>query len=71
MVTKELEKRALNLNPLDKIHLVEKILESLDQPNPEIEEIWVKEAEERYAAFRRGEIKAIPYETVKKRLKIK
>lgn len=70
MIAKELQKKALNLNPTDKIHLVEMILESLDKPDPVLEKKWVKEAEARYNAYKKGEIKGVSYETVKKRLKI-
>ena len=67
MVTKELKKKALNLKPVDKIHLVETLLESLDKPDPEIEKRWIAESEARYKAYRRGDIKAVSYDTVKKK----
>ena len=44
MPTKEIEKKSLTLNALDKIHLIEKLLSSLDKPDPEIEKAWIKEA---------------------------
>ena len=40
------------------------ILASLDEPDPNIDKSWAKEAEDRLAAYRRGEIKAIPLEQV-------
>jgi hypothetical protein len=43
---------------------VDEILASLDEPDPGIDRLWTKEAEERLAAYRRGEIKAIPLEQV-------
>ena len=64
MTIKEIEKKSLALNALDKIHLVEKLLSSLNKPDPEIEEAWIKEAEERFAAYEKGELKAIPLEKV-------
>ena len=69
MVTKELKKKALHLNPVDKIQLVEIILESLDKHDTEIEKKWIAESETRYKAYKQGKIKAINYETVKKRVK--
>ncbi|MGQ0545232.1 MAG: addiction module protein [Betaproteobacteria bacterium] len=35
-----------------------------DEPKPGIEHLWAKEAEERLAAYRRGEIKAVPLKEV-------
>ena len=66
MPIKEIEKKSLTLNALDKIHLVEKLLSSLDKPDPEIEQAWIKEAEERFAAYEKGELKTIPLEKVLK-----
>jgi hypothetical protein len=43
---------------------VDDILASLDEPDPKIDQLWGKEAEERLAAYRRGEIRAIPLEEV-------
>ena len=40
------------------------ILTSLDEPDPNIDRLWAKEAEERLAAYRRGEIKAVPLQEV-------
>ena len=71
MTIKEIEKKTLVLNALDKIHLVEKLLSSLDKPDPEIEKAWIKEAEERFAAYEKGELKAIPLEKVLKDIKRK
>ncbi|MCP4134592.1 MAG: addiction module protein [bacterium] len=68
MINKDLQGRALQLSALDKIHLVEMILESLDKPDPEIMEKWVDESEKRYQAFKDGKTTSIPYDTVMKRL---
>jgi hypothetical protein len=51
MITKELEMEALSIGPIDKIRLVEMLLESLDKLDPEIEAAWVVESERRYAAY--------------------
>lgn len=67
MTTKELEGKALNLKPIEKIHLIEKMLESLDKPDPKIEKEWIAESEARYTAYKKGKIKAIPLEKIKKK----
>jgi putative addiction module component (TIGR02574 family) len=62
-----LAQKAIELRPIERIQLVEAILYSLDKPNPDIEKSWVSEAEARYEAFKRGEIKATDWEDIKKR----
>ena len=57
MTIKDIEKTTLALNALDKIHLIEKLLSSLDKPDPEIEQAWIKEAEERFATYEKGNSK--------------
>lgn len=55
---KTLIERARALPPADRIALVEDVLDSLDQPDPDIDRQWSREASDRLAAYRRGEIKA-------------
>ena len=69
MISKELQEKALQLDPLDRIRLVEMILESLDKPDPEIEKAWVAESEVRYATYKAGKIKAVSLNGVQKKLK--
>ncbi len=68
MIPKKLEIDSLNLSPIDRLKLIEKLLVSLSEPNPSVEEYWLKESERRFQEFERGEVKAIPYEEVKKRI---
>ena len=55
---KALGAQARELSPQDRIALVEDVLDSLDQADPTIDRLWAKEAGERLAAYRRGEIVA-------------
>ncbi len=63
----QLAKKAIELRPVERIRLVEAILYSLDKPDPEIEKGWIKEAEARYKAYKRGELKTIDWDDIKKR----
>ncbi len=47
------------LPPEERMEVVERILDSLDQPDASLDTLWAKEAEDRLAAYRRGEIKAM------------
>ena len=69
MINEELQNQVLGLKALEKIHLVELILESLDKPDLAVQEKWIQESEKRYDAYKAGKIKALSYEDVMNRLK--
>lgn len=50
--------QVVQLTPEERIQLVERILDSLDQPDTALDALWVFEAGDRLVAYRRGEIKA-------------
>jgi putative addiction module component (TIGR02574 family) len=60
MLTVQIEEEALKLKPVEKVHLAELLLVSLDRPDSAIEQKWVEESERRYAAYKRGEIQGLP-----------
>jgi len=64
MGTREILENALRLKPQDRLALVDMLLESVDRPDREIEEIWNHEALRRLQAYRAGRIKGIPLEEV-------
>lgn len=55
-----LSQQAAQLPPAERMELVERILDTLDMPDPSLDALWAKEAEDRLAAYRRGEISALP-----------
>ena len=52
-------RQALQLSPNDRAALVEGLITSLDKPDPELDALWLKEAENRMAAYRAGELDAV------------
>jgi putative addiction module component (TIGR02574 family) len=56
--TKTLIERARALPLEDRIALVEDVLDSLDQADPDVDQLWAREATDRVAAYRRGELTA-------------
>lgn len=64
MGTQEIAALALKLDPADRFELVDQLLHSLDRPDPEIDRIWLEEAERRLAAYRAGKIQGIPAEEI-------
>jgi len=54
-----LSAQAAQLPSAERIEVVERILDSLEQPDALLEALWTEEANVRMAAYRRGEIKAV------------
>jgi putative addiction module component (TIGR02574 family) len=50
--------QARALPPQDRIALVEEVLDSLDRADPDIDQLWTREANDRLAASRRGKLAA-------------
>jgi hypothetical protein len=50
--------RARALSPQDRIASVEDVLDSLDRADPDIDRRWAREAGDRLAAYRCGELAA-------------
>lgn len=61
---KTLSERARALPPAQRLELVDDILGSLDETNPALDKLWAREADDRLAARRRGEIAAVPLDEV-------
>ncbi|MCY1300679.1 putative addiction module component [compost metagenome] len=55
-----LSKEARRLSATERLELVEDLLDSLDTPDTTLDAQWAQEAEDRLAAYRRGELKALP-----------
>lgn len=60
MLAVQLKEEVLKLNPVEKAHLAELLLISLDRPDSEIEKKWVEESERRYTAYKKGGIQGLP-----------
>ena len=52
-----LSAQAAQLPPAERMDVVKRILDSLDQPDAALDTLWANEASDRLAAYRRGEIK--------------
>ena len=57
----EIERKAIRLPAKDRELLAERLIQSLDNaPLTEVDEAWVKEAERRFSAYRRGQRQGVP-----------
>ena len=61
---KQLLDKAMHLPVLDRAAVAEKLLSSLDTPDPAIDALWAKEAEARIDAYERGEMETVSGEDV-------
>jgi putative addiction module component (TIGR02574 family) len=57
--TSLLLRQAIALPARERAVLVEGLIASLDRPNPSLDALWVKEAEDRLAAYDAGEPDAV------------
>lgn len=51
--------QTVKLPPAERMQVVERILDSLDEPDATLDTAWAAEAEARLSAYRRGEVKAV------------
>jgi putative addiction module component (TIGR02574 family) len=63
-ITEKLVQEIEKLSPTERVRLIDMVIRDTIKPDAEIEKMWVKEAQARWAAFERGEIEAVPYEAV-------
>ena len=62
--TEKIAKKIEELPDTDKAMLVDVILAKLDQPDMELEKIWAEEAAKRWAVYKEGRLKTLPYDEV-------
>ena len=60
-------KDALKLRPVERAHLIEVLMASLEKPDSDIESIWEQEALRRYEAYKRKRTEAKDLESVLKK----
>jgi len=62
---KEIEKQAMHLDPADRALLADHLIVSLDRDGDvNAEQLWIKEADKRYAAYQQGTISSRPADEV-------
>lgn len=62
--------QARKLSAAERLELVDDLLSSLDEVDPRLDGLWAKEAEDRLAAYRRGEIKSVSLQEVLAKYKV-
>lgn len=63
--SEQILQQALALSPQDRAEIVERLLASFQAPpDPHLDELWAREAEDRLDAYDRGEMGAVTAEEV-------
>lgn len=61
--SEQILQQALALSPQDRAEIVERLLASFQvPPDPHLDELWAREAEDRLDAYDRGELGGVPAE---------
>lgn len=60
--TKRILDLALKLPPIEKVHLIDQLLLSLDKPDEAIDALWREEVEDRIEAYNSGNMRAVSLE---------
>jgi len=55
---------ALHLKPQERYIIIENLVQSLNQPDKEIDEVWIKESKKRLKAYKEGTAKTLSYDQV-------
>ena len=57
----EIEQEVMQLSSKDRVSLIERLIGALDtKVEGDVEELWLREAEQRYEAYRQGQLKSRP-----------
>lgn len=59
LAAETLSAQVVQLPPEERVQVVERILDSLDEPDASLDALWAKEADSRLTAYRRGEVRAV------------
>lgn len=64
MGRREIIELAMRLKPAERFEVAEELLRSVEEVDPEIDRLWLEEAERRLTAYRAGKVKGIPAEDI-------
>uniref|UniRef100_A6W2I7 Addiction module protein n=1 Tax=Marinomonas sp. (strain MWYL1) TaxID=400668 RepID=A6W2I7_MARMS len=63
-INRNIVEDALSLSTSERVELVEKLLESLDAPNAELNAIWARETDARIEAYEKKQLNSKPLSEV-------
>lgn len=63
-IAQELVRELEKLSPAERVKIIDRVIRDTIKPDVEVEKVWVQEAAERWNAFERSEVEAVPYDIV-------
>ena len=60
----EIIQEAINLKPQEKYLIIESLILSLNEPDKDIEKIWIEESQKRLDEYKDGNLKTLSFEEV-------
>ena len=70
-LAQELIDKIESLPELEKLWLVDLILNQLDQSDPAIDKVWAEESRKRWQAYKDGRLGSLPYAEVMERYRVR
>jgi len=64
MSSNEIIQEAINLKPQERYLIIESLIKSLNLPDEEVEQVWIKETQKRLKAYKEGKLETVSYEDV-------
>lgn len=58
----EIIQEAINLKPQEKYLIIESLVLSLNEPDKDIEKIWIEESQKRLDEYKKGNLKTLSFE---------
>jgi hypothetical protein len=64
MGTNEIIQEAINLKPQEKYLIIESLVLSLNEPDKDIEKLWIEESQKRLEKYKNGNLETLSFEEV-------
>jgi len=64
MSANDILKQAINLKPQERYILIENLIASLNEPDKDIEKLWIEESQKRLKDYNEGNLETVSYDEV-------
>ena len=64
MSANEIIQQAIDLTPQERYLVIESLVQSLNEPDKNIETLWIEESQKRLKAYNNGTLKTVSFEEV-------
>lgn len=64
MSANEIIQQAIDLTPQERYLVIESLVQSLNEPDKNIETLWIEESQKRLKAYNKGTLKTVSFEEV-------